>query len=88
MDDRYVNTRSIPYKRLNAIKHKTPSLLRISLRGVPHLVTYDGQCSVCYFGTLDVYRVWEGYNAVETVVGTYPDPNYVIDYLNDFHPVK
>ena len=84
--DYHTVARSKPYGKLACIQRQTATVLRISRQSVPHLVTNDGKCSVCYFGKTGNYRIWEGYNEHRNkVVGTYQDPNDVIDYLNAHH---
>ena len=77
---------SLPYRKLKDICIKTNSTLLVSRRGVPYLVSADKKCSVAYFGRTDSYKIWEDFDKEEErSVGTYPDMNFVVDYLNDFH---
>lgn len=65
------------------------SIIRISARGVPHVVV-DSKYSICYFVCRNVYKIWSGYATPENkkikTVDFIPEVVEVIEKLRKGEP--
>lgn len=53
------------FKKLKQVAHQIEnSIIRISSKGVPHIVV-NSYYSICYFRKTNIFRVWEGYATIE-----------------------
>lgn len=68
---------------LRLVEERLGCELRISKRGVPHLV-FPGGYSACYFGRTDIIRVFSGYASQDNgKYADFPDVDALVSHFRD-----